>query len=76
MTTFTEARRAVERDWPDYDVADFGYETDSEWLLVLLPQRAGARVPAVSKRTGKLRWLHTFSPEYTEERPVGTPVKP
>lgn len=68
-TTFDQARREVERR--DYDVAPYGYETDDEWLLVLLPERVGARVPAVSKRTGQLRWIHTHSPEYTEQRPVG-----
>lgn len=68
--TFEQARQAVQAQWPDYDVATYGFEGDSDWFLVLLPPRAGGRVPAVSKATGALRWIHSYSPEYTEQQPV------
>lgn len=71
MLSFEEARQVVEGRWPDYEVAPFGYEGDSDWLLILLPETAGGRVPAVSKTTGAVKWIGAYSDEYTQERPAG-----
>lgn len=71
-TTFEQARRSVAFRWPDYDVAPYGYEGDSDWLLILLPETAGGRIPAVSKSTGTVRWINENADEYTQERPVGS----
>jgi len=76
MLTFAEARRVVAAGWPDYSVAPYGYETDTDWLLLLLPETAGGRIAAVSKATGVIRWINETSGEYTQERPVGShPVR-
>jgi hypothetical protein len=76
MLAFAEARRIVGARWPDYSVAPYGYETETNWLLVLLPETAGGRIPAVSKVTGAIRWINENSDEYTQERPVGShPVR-
>jgi len=72
MLTFAEARRVVGARWPDYSVAPYGYETDTDWLLLLLPETAGGRIAAVSKATGVIRWINETSGEYTQERPVGS----
>jgi len=72
MLTFAEARRVVEARWPDYSVAPYGYETETDWLLLLLPETAGGRIAAVSKATGVIRWINETSGEYTQERPVGS----
>lgn len=69
--TFEQARQAVASAWPDYVTAPYGYETDRSWLLVLLPERAGGRIPAVDKKTGVVKFIHAYSSEYTEERPHG-----
>lgn len=71
MVTFEQARRSVETTWPDYDIAPYGYETDSHWLLIPLPERAGGRVPAVSKSTGVTTWIDALSDGYRQDRPVG-----
>ena len=76
MLTFAEARRVVAAGWPDYSVAPYGYETETDWLLVLLPETAGGRIPVVSKAAGAIRWINENSDEYTQERPVGShPVR-
>lgn len=69
--TFDEARRAVRDQWPDYRLATYGYEGDDHWLLILLPETAGGRVPAVSKETGDIIWINENAAIYTQERPVG-----
>lgn len=70
--TFDEARAAVKSEWPDYDLAPYGYETDAEWLVLLLPETAGGRIAAVSKGSGTIRWINENAPDYSQERPVGT----
>lgn len=72
MVTFEEARRAVSAEWPDYDIAPYGYETDDSWLVLLLPETTGGRVAAVSKAEGSVRWINETAAEYTEQRPVGS----
>lgn len=69
--TFDEARAAVKAGWPDYRVAAYGYETGKDWLLLLLPETAGGRVPAVSKDTGAVRWINENSDDYSQQSPVG-----
>jgi len=69
--TFEQARRTVLDQWPDYAVADYGYEDDEYWFLVLLPVTAGGRIPAVVKATGEITWINENAEIYTEERPVG-----
>lgn len=76
MVTFEQARLVVEQQWPDYVVATYGFETDSDWLLVLLPETSGGRVPVVAKRTGVLRWTSTYANDYSEERPIGSLPSP
>ena len=71
MTTFAQARHAVAARWPDYKVASYGYETATAWLLILLPETAGGRIPVVSKKTGAVRWINENADEYTQENPVG-----
>lgn len=71
MITFDEARQAVRSAWPDYDVAPYGYESDDGWFVLLLPETVGARIAAVSKTTGTVRWISENAAEYTEERPAG-----
>lgn len=70
MITFEQALAAVERDWPDYELARHGFETDRHWLLVILPERMGGRIPAVVKATGVIEWVSAYSDEYREDRPV------
>lgn len=69
--TFEEARRVVEGQWPDYRIAPYGFETAVDWLLILLPETAGGRIPAVSKATGAIRWINENSDAYDQRRPVG-----
>lgn len=71
VDTFDDARQILAQAWPDYDIAAYGYETDENWILLLLPERAGGRVPLVDKQTGTIRWVSAFSDEYSQERPVG-----
>lgn len=71
MLSFEEARQVVEHHWPDYEVAPFGYEGGSDWFLILLPETAGGRVPAVSKATGAVKWTNAYSDEYSQGCPVG-----
>jgi hypothetical protein len=71
MLTFDEARRSVAASWPDYRVAPYGYETPTEWLLILLPETAGGRIPVVSKANGTIRWINENSDAYTQRHPVG-----
>lgn len=73
MISFNEARRAVLSKWPDYKIAGHGYETDAHWLLVLLPETMGGRVPAVDKATGSISWINENSEMYAQDRLVGTP---
>lgn len=68
--TFDEARDIVEQAWPDYEVAEDGYDNDGHWLLILEPLTAGGRIPAVDKATGEITWINENSPLYTEEHPV------
>lgn len=69
--SFDDARSAVASAWPDYRVAPYGYETDTAWLMILLPETSGGRIPVVSKRTGAIAWINENADEYTQERPVG-----
>lgn len=67
---FSQARQAVRSQWPDYDLAPNGYEDDAEWFVLLLPERAGGRIAAVSKTTGAIRWINENAAEFNQERPV------
>lgn len=69
--TFDEARGLVEEGWPDYKIADYGYETDVHWLLTLLPVTTGGRIPAVAKATGEVTWINENSDLYSQDRPIG-----
>lgn len=71
MITFDGARQAVQSAWPDYDIAPYGYESDNDWFVLLLPETLGGRIAAVSKLTGAIRWTNENAAEYTEERLVG-----
>jgi hypothetical protein len=71
MVTFEQARQSVEQAWPDYVVAPYGYEGDDDWFVLLLPTALGARIAAVSKATGTLRWINENADEYFEDQPVG-----
>jgi hypothetical protein len=69
--TFDEARRRVQADWPDYDPAPFGFESDADWFVLLLPETIGGRIAAVSKESGDIRWINENADEYVEDRTVG-----
>ena len=69
--TFDEARAVVKAGWPDYRIATYGYETPADWLLLLLPETAGGRIPAVAKATGAIRWINENSDDYSQQQPVG-----
>lgn len=71
MVTFEQARRVVSLGWPDYEVATFGYETEADWILTLLPETMGGRSPFVSKKTGNVRWINSYGAEYDQSQPVG-----
>lgn len=72
MITFSDARRVVEDDDPSVRTEPYGYESDAHWFPVIAPERAGGRVPAVSKRTGALSWTSgTTDDEYQSARLVG-----
>lgn len=69
--TFGEARQIVLNDWPDYEVAEYGYEGDEHWFVLLLPETAGGRIAGVGKESGEITWINENADIYTEERPVG-----
>lgn len=71
MITFEQARKIVLDEWPDYDLADYGFEGDEHWFLILLPLTIGGRIPAVAKTTGAITWINENADIYTQERPVG-----
>lgn len=71
MTTFARAREIVHEEWPDYEVADYGYSGDGHWFLILLPETCGGRIPAVDKTTGDITWINENAAIYTQDRPVG-----
>lgn len=71
MLSFEQARQLVARAWPDYRIAPYGFETAADWLLILLPETAGGRIPAVSKTSGTIRWINENSDAYDQQRPVG-----
>lgn len=71
MVTFEQAREKVKGRFPDYSVADYGYEGDDHWFLILLPERMGGRIPAVAKADGAVTWINENAAIYTQERPVG-----
>jgi len=71
VVTFDEARQTVAAGWPDYRIAPYGFETGKDWLLILLPETAGGRIPAVSKATGAVTWINENSDRYRPDRPVG-----
>lgn len=71
--SFDEARRIVQDAWPDYEIADYGYEDDDHWFLLLLPETIGGRIPAVAKATGEVTWINENAEIYSHERPVGAP---
>jgi hypothetical protein len=73
MITFDDARDIVAAEWRDYVIAPYGYETDTYWILLLLPETAGGRIPLVSKSTGKITWINEDDDRYTQQRPVGQP---
>lgn len=61
----------VQDAWPDYEIAPYGYETDADYLLLLMPERAGGRIPAVSKATGHIRWINENDDAYSQDQLVG-----
>lgn len=70
MATFEDARQIVEEDVPGGAVtASYGFESDDSWFPIVLPERLGGRVPAVSKETGALAWVSSLSDEYSDSRP-------
>lgn len=69
--SFDQARASVAAHWPDYKIAPYGFETTVDWLLILLPETAGGRIPAVSKASGAIRWINENSDAYDQQRPVG-----
>lgn len=69
--TFDQARQSVEARWPDYDIAPYGYETDTHWLLIPTPVTVGGRLPAVTKASGSVTWINENSDLYSQERRVG-----
>lgn len=69
--SFDQARASVAKAWPEYRIAPYGFETNTDWLLILLPETAGGRIPAVSKTTGTIRWINENSDGYSQQRPVG-----
>lgn len=69
--SFDEARQLVQGEWPDYKLADYGYEDDERWFLVLLPETMGGRIPVVAKATGDVTWINENAAFYSRERPVG-----
>lgn len=71
MVSFDEARQVVRDEWPDYTIADHGYEDDDYWFLILLPETIGGRIPAVAKATGDVTWINENAAIYSRERPVG-----
>lgn len=72
MVSFDDARRIVADAWPDYTIADYGYSGDDHWLLVLLPETIGGRIPAVNKASGDVTWINENAAIYSRERPVGS----
>jgi len=73
MITFEDARQVVAADWPDYDLAPWGFEGDEDWFVLLLPETVGGRIAAVDKQSGELNWINENADEYTQERPAGAP---
>lgn len=71
MITFEQARERVKRVRPEYVTSPAGYETDRNWLVLLLPARIGGLIAAVSKNNGSIRWIGAYAPEYDQSRPVG-----
>lgn len=71
MVTFDQAKATVAEQWPNYELAPYGYEDDEYWFLILLPFTAGGRIPAVSKATGEITWINENADIYTQERLVG-----
>lgn len=73
MITFGQARRIVGTAVPGgAQTAPYGYESDSRWFPIMLPERLGGRVPGVSKATGAITWMSAISEEYSDARPYGT----
>lgn len=70
MISFAEARQIVLDSWPDYDIAEFGYDGGDYWLLTILPVTVGGRIPAVNKITGNLLWINENDMFYTQEFPI------
>jgi hypothetical protein len=68
--TFPEAINTVATQWPDYNVADYGFDGGGEWFVLLLPETAGGRIAAVDKTSGAVRWTNENDNNYTEEHPV------
>lgn len=73
MVTFDEARQAVAEEWPDYGIAEHGFEGDDHWFLILVPETMGGRIPAVDKVTSEITWINENAEIYTQQRPVGDP---
>lgn len=71
MIAFEEAVTVVSQQWPDYDIAPYGYETNADWLLLPRPVTTGGRVAAVNKDNGAVRWINETSDAYDQSRPVG-----
>lgn len=71
MITFEQARELVGADWPDYELATYGYEGDADWFVFPFPETAGGRIAAVSKDTGAIRWINENADEYRQDSPVG-----
>ena len=70
MLTFDDAKQRVKTAWPNYVIAPEGYDVGSGWIVLLLPETAGGRIPLVSKDSGEIKWISSYSPEYRQDRPV------
>lgn len=71
MISFGQARELVRADWPDYRLATYGYEGDTDWFVFPFPETAGGRIAAVDKTTGTIRWINENAAGYTQERRAG-----
>lgn len=70
--SFDDARRSVLDESPEYEIAEYGFEGDDHWLLILLPETMGGRIAAVAKVTGEITWINENAAIYEQDRPVGS----
>lgn len=71
MITFDEALDLLRSRWPDYRFAPYGYETDDTWIALPRPETMGGHVASVSKASGAMRWITTYSSGYSQNRRAG-----